>query len=245
MSKKMVKLVVNCTNDREVPCFHESKGLKYVRIAVNDNESADLLPYLDGASDAIAEVLRRGENVLVHCHQGVSRSATVVAAFLLKLGAASPRSPREVVAWLKTQRAQVEPNLGFRAQLEIYADQLRAKARPSTSSEGTPPCVGEEWCRRSLALYAVGGAKAFEGCRECREANEMIRWGLDFVLGRGLNASDVRWLGALLESLKLSKPLELLREELASQWFHECWGPDVSRAALEEMRTSLQQQVGV
>ena len=32
-----IKLVLNCTNDLEVPNYHETKGLNYLRIAVNDN----------------------------------------------------------------------------------------------------------------------------------------------------------------------------------------------------------------
>ena len=36
---------------------------------MNDNESAELLPYLEGAAQRIAAVLERGQNVLVHCQQ--------------------------------------------------------------------------------------------------------------------------------------------------------------------------------
>lgn len=112
-----IQLVVNCTNDEEVPCFHADRGLKYLRIAVNDNESATILPYLDGAADAIASVLSQGGNVLVHCHQGISRSATVLAAFLIKHGGLTAD---DALQQIQSCRAVANPNLGFRHQLEDF-----------------------------------------------------------------------------------------------------------------------------
>lgn len=31
--------MLNCTNDLEVPNYHEAQGLNYLRIAVNDNDA--------------------------------------------------------------------------------------------------------------------------------------------------------------------------------------------------------------
>lgn len=112
-----IQLVVNCTNDEEVPCFHADRDLKYLRIAVNDNESATILPYLDGAADAIAAVLSQQGNVLVHCHQGISRSATVLAAFLIKHRGLTADA---ALQHIQSCRAVANPNLGFRRQLEDF-----------------------------------------------------------------------------------------------------------------------------
>jgi protein-tyrosine phosphatase len=38
------------------------------------------------ATDAIRAALERGENVLVHCHAGAQRSATVVVNYLIQYG---------------------------------------------------------------------------------------------------------------------------------------------------------------
>lgn len=110
-----IQLVVNCTNDEEVPCFHE--GVRYLRIAVNDNESAMILPYLDGAADAIATAVGKGENVLVHCQQGISRSATILAAFLIKHCGLSADAAIEQI---QRHRHVANPNLGFRRQLQDF-----------------------------------------------------------------------------------------------------------------------------
>ena len=111
-----IQLVVNCTNDEEVPCFHADQGLRYLRIAVNDNESAMILPYLDGAADAIATAVGQGENVLVH-QQGISRSATILAAFLIKHCGLTADSAIEQI---QSRRPVANPNVGFRRQLQDF-----------------------------------------------------------------------------------------------------------------------------
>jgi dual specificity phosphatase 12 len=52
-----------------------------MRIAVEDVDYADLLIHLPSACRFIDQALRNGGNVLVHCVQGISRSATVIAAY--------------------------------------------------------------------------------------------------------------------------------------------------------------------
>ena len=65
--------------------------------------------------NAISEMKLHPKNkVLVHCAQGVSRSSTAIAVFLmckLKIEA------KKVVDYLKFKRHMVEPNSGFWAQL--------------------------------------------------------------------------------------------------------------------------------
>ena len=55
---------------------------------------------------------------------GVSRSATVVCAYLI---AANGMSASEAIAFVTQRRAIVSPNIGFRAQLEIYAEKYTGK----------------------------------------------------------------------------------------------------------------------
>lgn len=50
-------------------------------IAVDDSEYADLLIRLPSACEFIDSALAQGGRVLVHCVMGISRSATVVAAY--------------------------------------------------------------------------------------------------------------------------------------------------------------------
>jgi dual specificity phosphatase 12 len=52
-----------------------------MRISVEDIDYEDLLIHLPSACQFIHGALEEGGNVLVHCVQGISRSAAVVAAY--------------------------------------------------------------------------------------------------------------------------------------------------------------------
>lgn len=72
-----------CRDD--IPAELPEAGFCHMRIAIEDVDYADLLIHLPSACRFIDTALRSGGNVLVHCGQGLSRSAAVVAAYR-KLG---------------------------------------------------------------------------------------------------------------------------------------------------------------
>lgn len=77
-------LVVNCT--KHLPCGSSSPC---IRVPIDDDPSENdtLLRALPTACRAISDTLSSGANVLVHCHAGISRSASVTAAALMYVGA--------------------------------------------------------------------------------------------------------------------------------------------------------------
>lgn len=80
-----------------------------------DTPTQDILSDLAGICDFIDKMRREG-GVLVHCTRGVSRSATVVVAYLMRLHS-QPVSP----ALAAVQRVRrVRPNSSFLAQLEVW-----------------------------------------------------------------------------------------------------------------------------
>lgn len=56
-------------------------GIQHMRIPVEDVDYADLLIHLPSAVEFINRALRDGGVILVHCVQGISRSAAVIAAY--------------------------------------------------------------------------------------------------------------------------------------------------------------------
>lgn len=82
-----IKRVINVTE--MAPFITEVTAvpkLDTFRIPISDvaSEQWSLLESLPKAVDLIHESVTQGNPVLVHCHMGISRSCTVVAAYLLK-----------------------------------------------------------------------------------------------------------------------------------------------------------------
>lgn len=90
-----------------------------------ENMSGDFIE----ATDFIDEHLRAGRRVLVHCHAGMSRSATMVAAYLLRFHPQRFPSADSAIAYLQGRRWIVDPNPGFRKQLEGWAQRWNGRDR--------------------------------------------------------------------------------------------------------------------
>jgi len=89
---------------------------KYKIITADDNPEQDLMRYFPETSLFIHEGRMSG-GILVHCYAGVSRSASVIMAYMidtLKLDAAT------AFEVLKRGRPQAYPNEGFQKQIKQY-----------------------------------------------------------------------------------------------------------------------------
>eukprot|EP00268_Persea_americana_P014629 TRINITY_DN16548_c0_g1_i1.p1 TRINITY_DN16548_c0_g1~~TRINITY_DN16548_c0_g1_i1.p1 ORF type:complete len:355 (-),score=52.56 TRINITY_DN16548_c0_g1_i1:330-1394(-) len=95
--------------------------LKLVRMAVplRDMENENLLDYLDVCLDFIDESRKEGGSVLVHCFAGVSRSAAVITAYLMKT---ERLSQEDALESLRQSCEFVCPNDGFLEQLKMFED---------------------------------------------------------------------------------------------------------------------------
>ena len=90
-------------------------------IDIVDLENEDIMQHFEKTFNFIEEHLQT-TNVLVHCMAGVSRSATIVVAYLMrKHGWSLDRSLRAV----KDKRPQIRPNDGFLEQLILFESRLR------------------------------------------------------------------------------------------------------------------------
>jgi hypothetical protein len=73
---------------------------------------------MEAAVEFMNTALSGGGSVLVHCAAGVSRSSTVVAAWLLANNLAP--SPAEAIEVMRAARPIVSPNESFAEQLECF-----------------------------------------------------------------------------------------------------------------------------
>ncbi|MBA0651461.1 hypothetical protein Goklo_018785 [Gossypium klotzschianum] len=98
-------------------------------IEVMDREDTNLMQYFDECFSFIDEAKRLGGGVLVHCFMGISRSVTVVIAYLMKKHGMRLSQALEHV---KRRRPQASPNSGFILQLQQFEKTLRGKEYEKT-----------------------------------------------------------------------------------------------------------------
>ncbi|GAA5894292.1 uncharacterized protein JCM6883_003774 [Sporobolomyces salmoneus] len=92
-------------------------GVDMHRVAVDDTETTNIVEHFVTTANFIDAALKNGQGVLVHCQAGVSRSTTLVAAYLMtKLGL----NVEQAVDKIRTVRPQVEPTQFFLLQLEMF-----------------------------------------------------------------------------------------------------------------------------
>ncbi|PPQ84081.1 hypothetical protein CVT25_003601 [Psilocybe cyanescens] len=87
------------------------------QIKLDDTEDEDILTHFLPSIHFIQAELDKGRGVLVHCQAGVSRSSTIVAAYLMYSQKIDPEAALEVI---KKARPYVEPNQGFLRQLQLF-----------------------------------------------------------------------------------------------------------------------------
>jgi len=83
IKSKNIKIIINITN--EIDNFHESNLLlHYYKFPIRDNNDDDIVEILMNTYDIIDYHMNKGENILVHCYMGASRSASVIIHYLMK-----------------------------------------------------------------------------------------------------------------------------------------------------------------
>ena len=130
-----IKLIVNAAS--ELPCISWNNEIDVIQIPVRDTSDALLAPYFDEVADAINERTKKGERCLVHCVAGISRSATLCIAYLIKY---HKMSLRKAYYHVLSCRDCIFPNFGFWHQLIEY----EKKVRKTTSVKLVPSPFGTE-----------------------------------------------------------------------------------------------------
>ncbi|XP_077571646.1 dual specificity protein phosphatase 26-like [Stigmatopora nigra] len=102
------------------PDFYQRMMIRYLGIEADDACHFDMSVNFQAAADFIHTALRRGGRVLVHCQVGVSRSATLVLAYLMLK---QKLTLVEAICAVKKNRG-VYPNRGFLRQLIRLDKQL-------------------------------------------------------------------------------------------------------------------------
>lgn len=120
--KNGITHVLNCSGT-ESPCFFPNL-FRYKVIAMQDAPHMDYRPsFFVEVVSFIEEAWREGGRVFVHCRKGVSRSATVLIAFLMFK---NNWSYEQAAKQVKKCRPTSQPNAGFVFSLMDWEAHLQA-----------------------------------------------------------------------------------------------------------------------
>lgn len=107
-----------------LPHLPPHQTLQRLQLPLQDSPFSELAAFLPRATAWIAAALRDpGARVLVHCVQGVSRSSSIAAAFVLAQYGCTPEQALQLV---RSKRPCAQPNPGFVSQLGEYWQTLHA-----------------------------------------------------------------------------------------------------------------------
>lgn len=120
LSKRGITAMVNMRTEFD----DQAAGIappRYMHLKIIDN-TPPTLEHLQAGSDFIAQEIKQGGKVYVHCAAGVGRAPTMAAAYLVSTG----RSPAEAWRQIRKVRPFIRPTPAQIAQVDAFAEKVRA-----------------------------------------------------------------------------------------------------------------------
>ncbi|XP_078429454.1 mitogen-activated protein kinase phosphatase 1 [Wolffia australiana] len=129
LRKNAITHILNCVGGSSAEYFKPE--LVYKTLWLTDSPSEDITSVLYDVFDYFEEVREQGGRVFVHCYQGVSRSISLVIAYVMwRKG----QSFDDAFRLVKAARGIANPNVGFACQL--LECQKRVNEIPASPNSG-------------------------------------------------------------------------------------------------------------
>jgi protein-tyrosine phosphatase len=114
-----IKVVISALTEEEYEDYMIAKedfpDIDWYRLVIDDDESERISEYFFKVHSIINQAITDNKNVIVHCAAGMSRSASLVIAYLM---IENRWSFEETYNFVKNKRPIIEPNIGFVKQLK-------------------------------------------------------------------------------------------------------------------------------
>ncbi|CAN2391259.1 MAP kinase tyrosine/serine/threonine phosphatase activity [Pristimantis euphronides] len=127
MQQNEIGFVLNASNTCPKPDFICDSH--FLRVPVNDSFCEKILPWLDKSVDFIEKAKVSNGRVLVHCLAGISRSATIAIAYIMKR---MDMSLDEAYRFVKEKRPTISPNFNFLGQLLDFEKEIKTQSGHTT-----------------------------------------------------------------------------------------------------------------
>ncbi|KAK0233444.1 hypothetical protein IW262DRAFT_1304731 [Armillaria fumosa] len=187
--------------DTFYPAHHASgrPAMHYLKLMWSHGQQDLVASEFPAAMAFTDAALERGEGVLIHCQCGISRSATMVIALVMRAAAErSPNVPPEIWAlkgmqpaydFVKQKSRWIGPNMSLIYQLLDYERKLNGS--PSNSERSSIVDEEEEWGRRRRLLdEAPSEPEDEENTFVMQEAKALDKAMEDRIVARKSSASS-------------------------------------------------------
>ncbi|KAM4820424.1 dual specificity protein phosphatase 16 [Thomomys bottae] len=136
MQQHGIGYVLNASHTCPKPDFIPESH--FLRVPVNDSFCERILPWLDASVDFIEKAKACNGCVLVHCLAGISRSATIAIAYIMKR---MDMPLDEAYRFVKEKRPTISPNFNFLGQLLDYEKKIKVQPAggPKSKLKLLPP----------------------------------------------------------------------------------------------------------
>ena len=136
------KQITHVLNVSDYTVLQHTAHFQYKVVPVQDFENVDIKRHFKECIQFIADAINTGGKVLVHCYAGLSRSVTVVAAYLMQTY--SMRFD-DALKLIRARRTCAEPNAGFMKQLRDFERELAGRpGSMNRSSQGFNATLSRE-----------------------------------------------------------------------------------------------------
>ncbi|KAF0976594.1 hypothetical protein FDP41_004493 [Naegleria fowleri] len=113
LNKNSISHIVTCV--KSLKPFYPEEGFNYLNLHLYDQSDESIGHEIFQESfEYIDQAIQNGNNVLVHCMKGRSRSASILIAYLMRKNG---WTYRETLKFVQQKRSIVQPNEGFERQL--------------------------------------------------------------------------------------------------------------------------------
>ncbi|XP_049738206.1 dual specificity protein phosphatase 22 isoform X7 [Loxodonta africana] len=134
---------------------YKQTGVKYLCIPAADSPSQNLARHFKESIKFIHECRLKGEGCLVHCLAGVSRSVTLVTAYIMTI---TDFGWEDALYTVRAGRSCANPNLGFQRQLQEFEEHEVHQYRQWLKEEyGESPLQDAEEAKTILGKYKEQG----------------------------------------------------------------------------------------
>ncbi|KAL8833676.1 MAG: hypothetical protein Q9176_007877 [Flavoplaca citrina] len=133
-----INFVLTCMDKnlpRQTLQQYRQQGIGQLFMNKRDKRDENLLEVFGELTTALEEKLQAGCRVLVHCAMGISRSVTIVCAFVMQRWGLKRSDAKQMV---KSKRNVANPNSAFYTQLKVWGN-CDYNIRSAISINGVKP----------------------------------------------------------------------------------------------------------